>query len=224
MAGDNKFKLRSHQLATEYSRDAHEACSQQTERSWFWHGAEGRCAHRNVPDTCDQLSIVGIEVLGRRSSHANPVVECACDGAGKSEGKFRSSFAVQSPINRAHEAAGEKRRLALGRARQTCQPCTLPNYGKGAATVECSATRDRAGGESAGGKAERAERASLCRRLRLYRPHVKLVSSNPFEVIVDEPIVPNPPLGSVIAMVPVWLVVTIVSAHASHRQRQRKQS
>jgi hypothetical protein len=48
-------------------------------------------------------------------------------------------------------------------------------------------------------------------------PHAKLVSCDPFEAIVDVPIVPNPfvPVMPVIAIVPVSLVVVIVSAHAA---------
>jgi hypothetical protein len=48
-------------------------------------------------------------------------------------------------------------------------------------------------------------------------PHVKLVSCDPVEVIVEVPIVPNPfvPVMPVIAIVPVWLLVVIVSARAA---------
>jgi hypothetical protein len=46
-------------------------------------------------------------------------------------------------------------------------------------------------------------------------PNAKSVNCDPLELIVDIPIVPNPPLGSVIAIVPVWLVVVIVSAHVA---------
>ena len=62
---------------------------------------------------------------------------------------FGPSSARQSPVNRTHEAAAEQRRLALGRARQACQPFTLPNYAKRTAASEGSATGDGARSKSA---------------------------------------------------------------------------
>jgi hypothetical protein len=70
-----------------------------------------------VPDTCDQLSIVGIEVLCRRPRHAGSVVKRACKTAGESEGFSRSNLIIQSPVDRTDEAAAEERRFALERTR-----------------------------------------------------------------------------------------------------------
>jgi hypothetical protein len=48
-------------------------------------------------------------------------------------------------------------------------------------------------------------------------PQLKLVSSDPFELMTDVPMVPSPFVSGIpeIAIVPVWLVVVIVSAHAA---------
>ena len=67
-----------------------------------------------MPDTCDQLPIVNIEVLRRRPSHAGSVVKRAGKTAGESKGFSRSNLIIQGPIDRADEAAAEKRCFALG--------------------------------------------------------------------------------------------------------------
>ncbi len=55
-------------------------------------------------------------------------------------------------------------------------------------------------------------------------PHVKLVSCDPFEVIVDEPIVPNPPVRICDRNGASLVGCCNCVSPRSHRQRQRKQS
>src|ERR1035441_879481 len=65
-------------LATEYSSDTHQPCSEKTQSSGF-RDSDGRGARTDVRDPLSELSVNRVDVLGRSSIHVTTVPQLAED-------------------------------------------------------------------------------------------------------------------------------------------------